>query len=371
MKKTIALLHFGGTTLSVTVASRGTGGAFIIHSRSVREYGGIISGEFVDSVENLAAVLIDAIREVRRSVKIKIDKLYIGTPHSFCDCDVRSESLNFEKPRKITEKETMGLVQSAEYYDNTRTVINRSAVFYRVDDGRAIIDAAGSVAKKVEARVSLITTSNNFVDIVRFCLVGSGFRRIEFISVALAEDLYFIEEEVRDRTAVMISCEMFSTAVSVCCGDGLMFLKSFEQGIAHVINDVSIVLGTNFAIANSLVNEAVISVKTTENDNYEIHCDGQKKKFGAALVNDIIKSRMELMADHIVRLFVNADQNLLANNPVYICGGNIDAVGGARDFFGKAIGTHITGCVCPLTKQNKGSELTINALLNMAATHEK
>ena len=371
MKKTIAVLHFGGTTLGVTVASRGLGGAFVVHARSVREYGGIISGEFVDSIENLAVIVIDAIREVQRSVKVKIDKLFIGTPHSFCNCDVISEVLNLSRPRKITEKDTYNLVQAAGFFDSSRTVINRSAVFYRLDDGRAIIDAAESVAKKVEARVSLITTSNYFVDVVKFCLSGSGFRRIEFISVALAEGLYFIEEEVRDHTAVMISCSMFSTTVSVCCGDGLMFLQSFEQGIAHVINDVSIVLGTNFAIANSLVNEAVVSVRTTENDNYEIMFEGQKKKFGAALVNDIIKSRMELMADHIVRLFVNADQNLLSNNPIFICGGNLDAVGGARDFFGKAIGAHITGCVCPLTKQNTGIELVINALLNMALTHEK
>jgi hypothetical protein len=86
-------------------------------------------------------------------------------------------------------------------------------------------------------------------------------------------------------------------------------------------------------------------------------------------VNDIIKSRMEVIGDYIVRLITAVDGKLI-NSPIFICGGNLDAVGGARDFFSKTIGAHIRQCVCPLTKQNKPSELTIASLLNLALSQE-
>jgi cell division ATPase FtsA len=181
--------------------------------------------------------------------------------------------------------------------------------------------------------------------------------------------LYLIDEETRDKTAVMISCSMFSTGVSVCSGDGLVFLRAFDQGIAHVINDVSVVLNIPFEAANMLVNEAVLSVRMNQDDNYQVMVDSRKAKFSAGTVNDIIRSRMEVMGDSIVRLISSADSKLL-QNPIFICGGNLDAVGGARDFFAKTIGAHIAQCVCPLTKQNKPSELTILSLVNLALLQE-
>lgn len=365
MSKSVAVLYFGGTSLSVTVASRGTGGALIFQSKQTREYSGIINGEFVDTA-NLGFAISDAVRAAMAGVKAKIDKLYIGVPHSFCDCVIQSAFLNLGAGRKVTSVDTEGLVKSIENCDPTKTVISRKAVFYRLDEGRAVIEASGVVARSVEARVSLLTVANVFIEAIRGCLAGTVFKKVEFLCTALAEPLYFVPEDNRDRTIVMVSCGMFSTAVSVCCGDGLVYLKNFEQGIAHVINDVSLILGVSFDTANMLVGDAVLSVKMIENDNYEILVDGQKRKFGAALVNDIIKSRMEIMAEQIVRLTHAADKNLLKSNAVYICGGNIDAVKGARDFFSKAIGAHITQCVCPLTKQSRSTDLSVDALLNMA-----
>ena len=367
--KTVAVLYFGGTNLSVTVGSRSKSGTIIVHSRATHEYGGIINREFVDPV-SLAVILKQTIRNALRSMTVKPSKLYVSTPSAFSECFVDETSLSFNYPKRINERDIEKLVGMVSYNDPSRIVINRSAVFFRLDEGRAVINAVGVTAKKIEARVSLITAHNYFVDIVRSCLSGSGFRKVEFISTDLARALYLIDEDSRDRTAVMIHCGMFSSSVSVCCGDGLIFLKNFEQGIAHVINDVSLVMKIDFGIANILVNEAILSVKMTDSDNYEIVHNDEKHKYNAALVNDIIKSRVELIAEHIARLIMSADKNLTQNNQIFICGGNLDAVKGARDFLSRAVGSHIIQCVCPLTKQNGNEDLAISALINMALSHE-
>ena len=367
MKNSVAVLHFGGTSLSVVVASRGVGGALKVKTRVNAEYGGIIGGEFVEP-QNLTDVLQVAVAQAFKSIKRKPKKLFVGVPSSFCDIVTRAQAVNFPKPREVTAHDMHELF-NLEYFNEIRTVINKSTVYYRLDDGRPIINAIGMTARKVQAQISLIAAANSFLSTVRSCLIGSGLRRVEFISAPLAECLYLIDEETRDKTAVMIGCGMFATSVAVCSGDGLVYLRTFDQGIAHVINDVSVVLNIRFEAANLLVNEAVLSVKMQDDDNYEVLSNGRKAKFSAPTVNDIIKSRMEVMGDHIVRLISAADTKLL-QNPIFICGGNLDAVGGARDFFSKTIGAHIQQCVCPLTKQNKPSELTIAALLNLALTQE-
>lgn len=366
-KDSVAVLHFGGTTLSVVIASRSVGGSLKTKSRVTMEYGGIIGGEFVEAA-NLPVVLKAAVAQAFKSLKIRPKKLFVGVPPSFCEIATKTNSLNFPNAREINTKDIRDLFEF-EYNNEMRTVINKSAVYYRLDDGRPVINAVGSIAKRVQAQISLIACSNAFINTIRSCLVGSGLHRVEFISAPLAQCLYFIDEETRDKTAVMISCGMFATSVSVCSGDGLVYLRTFDQGIAHVINDVSVVLNIRFEAANLLVNEAVLSVKMNDDDNYEVMHGGRKAKFSALTVNDIIKSRMEVMGDTIVRL-INAADSKLINNPIYICGGHLDAVGGARDFFSKIIGAHISQCVCPLTKQNKPSELTVAALLNLALTQE-
>jgi len=363
----VAVLHFGGTSLSVCIASRGVGGALKVKTRVVADYGGIIGGEFVEA-GNVATVLSGAVKQAFKSLNMRPDKLFVGVPPSFCEIVTRTPVLNFSKPRELSAGDLRGLFDF-EYKNDARTVINKSVVYYRLDDGRPIINAVGSVAKKVQAQISLIACLNSFISTVRSCLVGTGLRRVEFISSTLAECLYLIDEETRDKTAVMISCGMFRTSVAVCSGDGLVFLQTFDQGIAHVINDVSVVLGIKFEAANLLVNEAILSVKMNENDNYEVLHDRRKAKFSASTVNEIIKSRMEVIGEYIVRL-INAADGKLINSPIFICGGNLDAVGGARDFFSKTIGAHISQCVCPLTKQNKPSELTISALINLALVQE-
>ena len=369
MSKAVAVLYFGGTNLSVTVGSRSKSGVITIHSRATHEYGGIINREFVDPA-SLPVILKQTIRTAMRQLTVKPSKLYISTPSSFSECFVDDTALVFNYPKRINDKDIEKLVGMVSYSDASRTVINRSAVFFRLDEGRAVTHATGVMAKKIEARVSLIIAHNYFVDTVRSCLAGSGFKKVEFISTDLARALYLIDEDSRDKTAVMIHCGMFSTSVSVCCGDGLLFLKNFEQGIAHVINDVSLVMNIGFGVANILVNEAILSVKMTESDSYQIFHDDEKHKYNAALVNDIIKSRMELIAENIARLIMVADKNLTQNNQFFICGGNLDAVKGARDFLSRAVGAHIVQCVCPLTKQNGSEDLAINALINMALAHE-
>lgn len=367
MKRGVAVLYIGGTRLSVVVGQPSVNNSFVTLSRADAEHSGIVGGEVIDPAE-LAESMQIAVYQALRGTNVKVDKLYIGAPPQFCDCSVHNAMLEFDKPKRITQRDIKQMFSSVEHNHNG-TVISESVVWCKLDGGRPVINAVGSIAQNIQARFSVTSVANSFVELVRSCLRGMPFKSAAFISVGLAKALYLIDEESRDKTAVFISSCMFTTSVGVVVGDGLVFLKSFNTGMAHVINDVSVVLGVDFQVANMLVNEAILSVRMNDKDNYEVTSNNKKMKFSAATVNDIIKSRLEVMGENIIKLINAADPNLMSK-PFFICGGHLDAVAGARDFFSKTIGVHITQCVCPFTKQNKPSELTIAALLNLALKQE-
>lgn len=369
MKNAVAVLYFGGTRLSCVIGRPSINNSFVTLGRADAEYSGIVGGEVVDP-EELAAVLQVTISKALKSTTAKIHKLYVGAPPQFCDCSVHVGSAEFDKPRSITQRDIKAMFNSVAYTRTGETIINEGAIWYKLDGGRPIINAIGLTAQSIQAKFSVISVADSFITLVRACLRGTPFKTVAFISAALAKALYLVDEESRDKTCVLISSGMFSTSVCVIVGDGVVFLKSFNTGIAHVINDVSVVLGIDFHIANLLVDEAVLSVRMNDKDNYEVINNNKRMKFSAATVNDIIKSRLEVMGENIKKLINMADPNLISK-PIFICGGHLDAVAGARDFFSKAIGAQITQCVCPFTKQNKPSEITIQALLNLAIKQEK
>ena len=347
--------------ITAAVAVPSVNGAHIIKGRAEVGYSGIVNGEFVN-VEELAGIVTTVIAEAMKNARIRVDKIYVGVPHRHTYCTVEQTGLHFEKPHKITRHDMQKMLNSV-HHNSDDLLIQKNIVCYYVDGGHPLHDAVGLVCSDLTARVSIVVADSYFTENVRE-VVAKDFK-LEFLPSALAEAMYLIDEDTRDRTCTLISCGMFSTTVSVISGDGLVSTNSFNMGRAHVVNDVSIVLETDYNSASALLDKVILSVKMNEHDNYELITTKRKLNFAAETVNDIIKARLEVIAENITRLIRRTDPNLLTY-PIYITGGTTDTILGARDFLEKAIAAPITQCVCPFTKQNKPGQLSLASLINLA-----
>ena len=361
--KNFAVMFFGGTEVTLAVATQ-AGESFQIKSRVSADYSGIFDGNFVDEAE-LVHVMNDLVNNALENMTLKIEKLYIGVPPVFCDLIVRDAAQHFNRPRRVNQNDIRKLIQGCTYYADDRTVIGKDILFFKLDDGRAVIHAAGTSCAKLEAKIGIISCRNVFVEAVMSALFGTYFSRIEFISQTAAEALYYIENDVRDRTCVLVSCGMFSTTVSVAAGEGLCFMESFHMGTAHVINDLCIVLGVDHVAATALLAGVVLSINAEEGECYEIETNGKREQFSITKVNDIVKARLEEIAEGIKTL-LNKAEDRVNSDRIFICGGEVDAIIGARDFLSKEIGVHIDQCLCPLTRQNTSKQVLANALLCLA-----
>jgi hypothetical protein len=74
---------------------------------------------------------------------------------------------------------------------------------------------------------------------------------------------------------------------------------------------------------------------------------------------------LELIADQVDKILKSGEQYLM-EKPIFMCGGNINSIGGARDLFSKSIGAYIAHCTCPYTKQDRTTDLAISSLLALA-----
>ena len=319
-KPTASVLVFGGDHIDLTVATSGINNSIIVKSRNSQPYGGIVDGEFCEP-DKLPEVLAMLFAAVRTS-----GKLFIGVPATFCRVNISRERKTFAKPQKITAKEITALLGPGR------------AIYFKIDGGNPILDATDYMVKEtLEAQVSHVSIAPVFAAALRGTLKT---RDVEFVPMPLASAMYVIPQPVRDKTAVLISCEMFTTSVAVVAGDQLCALETIEMGSAHIINEISLVKKVGYEAAKKM---------------YEQN-DG---------VAAIVDARLEDIAEQIAGIVHGWDKELV-KQPFYMCGGHIDAIKSARATLERALDTKIIPTACPFTESNAPDLVAGDAVIQSA-----
>ena len=354
-------LLFGGATVSAFMGYGSVNGSVVISKRATCDYGGLVGSEFVEPAD-LPGVVESVLAEVVGNQVT--GQLVIGIPSQFCKVIVRDVALEFSKPVKISSREVAKLFNEIEIEQiEGFNIISKNAVYFKIDGGKAVIDATGEMATKLSAQVSVVLVDDSFIQTVADVVGERWLPRLLFVPVVLAQANYFINDDVRDDTCVLISCGMFETSVAVCSGDSLVYLRTMELGLGHIVNDVASVLGVGFLTAKLLVDEAVLSVTMGQNDNYQISLgDGSIQKYAAAKVNDIIKNRLSVMAQHLRSSIKKSLGDGIFEKEFYVCGGHLDALAGVRDLLSRAFKVRIRQGVCPFTGLAR-AEYTERAIL--------
>jgi hypothetical protein len=164
-------------------------------------------------------------------------------------------------------------------------------------------------------------------------------------------DVFLIPENIRDAGVSLIRSDFFTTSVSHIIGDGTISLTYFNNGTGQIINDLMESFSVNYETAKQLLKDAAVTVNSGKDTNYLVN----GKFFPTMVVNAVIMKHIKIIGD---RLFKT---NLA--KVVYIVGGNIDEIVGARNVLSNAISGAVRTAADPLTKQNVEPDTTINALL--------
>lgn len=366
-KKEVAILDIGSYKITVIVAERGINNTFNIKGTGEVEYTGFSDGEFFepDDVKNAIAL---ALANAEATSHTKISHLYVGVPGEFTSVICRECNINFPKRKRVGDQDINQLFYLGNIYRKhpTHTVINNAPIYFTLDDSRKIIDPRGMVSSRLGGYISYVLAENNFLDFIENILEELGIRSAEYISSALAESMYLFDTEIRDRYALLLDCGYLTSNVMLVRGDGLLFLKTFSIGGGHIMGDLAECLRISLSQAENLKRKVVLSIEAGDSDYYEVAGKDYLMPISAKTANDIVKARVDHIASMVLKCLNKCEYEIPDYIPLYLTGGGLSYMRGARDYFSKKIGRRVEIISPSLPNLNRPHFSSTFGLLDMA-----
>lgn len=364
-KKGVAVIDIGSSKMSSFIGERGVNKTFVIKGYKEVEYSGYVTNEFLDVRETVSALkqMADNIKVSSNAVK----KVFVGVPGGFTKNVVRDSQLSFSKKRKITDKEINMLYDAGlEAKITGAKVINRSAILYELDDFRKTPAVFGEISATLKGRVSYVLCSDYFIKIVGDTLKKCGFNEVEFISVPLAESLYLIDFETRDRLAILLDVGYISSTLTIIQGDGILYQRSFDFGGGFITAALTEAFDIDFDLAEKLKRKATISVVSSDSDNYEIIHGDEGLYFNKNKVKQTILESLDKLAEEIGVSISNSKINLPEYASLMITGGGVCNLRGAKERLSDMLNMVVETVVPNLPFMDKPTCSSYLSVLNLA-----
>lgn len=341
VKKLTSVLDIGSSKLTVLTGADGTNKNFIIYGKSDIEYSGFSEGEFFEP-ENLEEKIGKAIENVELATKFAIKELTIGVPAEFCYSTTKKINVTFATRKKLTKELIDEIYASSLEKSEEYTPISIKPIYNILDNGKKLITINNQKSTKLTSFVNIIYARNDFVEMFNKSLASLGILKVNYVCSALCEVNYLLGELTSE--AMIIDIGYLTTSVAVAKGFGITNLFSFSQGGAHIMSDLAECLNITFKEAEDLKRNIILTLQPTTNDYYETSNLGKTRKIVTKIANEIVCDRLDIIAYTINACFQKCEVEDYM--PIYLTGGGISQIKGAKDFLSEKIGQNI-GLISP------------------------
>ena len=364
-KKQVAVIDVGSSKVTAVIGERGINKTFVIKGRYSCEYDGFENGTFFD-VHKLKRVLSSVATSLIKACRGKLQTVYVGVPGDFTKVVMKDSQISFAKKRKITEEDVDALFDAAFVMPSSQyTLINRSAIVYELDDFRRLANPVGAVSEILNGKLSFVLCSNYFIEAVKPALESAGIRNVECISSALAEALYLVEAETRDRIAILTDVGFITTTITIIQGDGLVYQHTFPYGGGYITAAIVEKFSIPFDVAENLKRKVNLSCVVTSSE-FDV-LDGENGYFYPIneVKNVVIKS-LDTLCENIASSLEKSGFIVPEYVPLMVTGGGISYIRGAKE--------HVSGrlnCVVEIVSpkvplMDKPTESNVLSLLDLA-----
>lgn len=364
-KKQVAVIDVGSSKITAVIGERGTNKTFIIKGRYSCDYDGFENGVFFD-INSMQKALGYVASEIKKNLNNGVQGVYVGVPGDFTKVFMKDSQISFSKKKKITEEDVDALFDGAFMLGSTTySLINRSAIVYELDDFRRLANPVGSTSEILNGKLSFVLCSNYFIDSVKFVLEQVGLENIEFISTALAQALYLVDAEARDRIAVLADIGYITTNVTIIQGDGLVCQQSFPFGGGYITANLVEKYSIPFDVAEKLkrkINLSCVSSSTA----FDV-LDGENGEYYP--INDLkecVLSTLDVLCENLSSFIDNCGFVLPDYVPLMITGGGITYIRGAKEHVSGRLGMPVMVVSPKVPLMDKPTESTLLSLLDLA-----
>lgn len=330
-KKQVAIIDIGSSKITSMIGERGINETFVIKYNSEYEYDGFTEGEFIDK-ESFLLLLEKIGKEIKEMYHGILTTVFVGVPGAFTEVFVRDSQVSFSKKKKITEQDLNDLFDNAFSQQLLEsTLINRSAILYELDDFRRVANPVGEYSEILKAKLSYIVCDNYFAKDIKETLQSSGIRNVEFVSSPLAEALYLIEPDVRDRFAVLLDVGYITTTLSIIQGDGIVYMKSFDFGGGYITASLVENFELSFDEAEKLKRKINLLSKNINTESMDVFECENGKYLSLKDVSKSILLCLDTLCENISDAFYDFKNSLPEYVSLMITGGGISYLRGAKE----------------------------------------
>lgn len=366
-KKQVAVIDVGSSNITAVIGEKGINGTFIIKGRFSFEYDGYNDCAFFDE-EKFKRILFTLADRVKKTTKNSIDTIYVGVPGEFTKVFVKESQISFSKKKKIQEQDVDTLFEAAFVMTSKKyTLINRSAIVYELDDFRRLANPVGSTSEILKGKLSFILCDNYFIEVVKLTLQTAGISNVEFVSSPLAQALYLVEPETRDRIAIIADVGYISTTFTIIQGDGLLFQKSFDYGGGFITAAITEALSVDFSVAEKLKKQISLSRLASPTGLNYIDADSGQYYNEEELKGIVLRS-LDMLCENISECFDTCGYNVPEYVPIMITGGGISFIRGAKEHLSGRLGAIVEILKPKVPLMDKPTESTILSLMELALT---
>ena len=333
------VLDIGSSALRLFAVSKFAGKPRIVAEDSVL-YDGFMDGEFlsVDELENNFNSLFD---KMTLKTKKQIGSIIVGVPSEFCVCVCKRISRKFGGVHKITDNDVRELYQNNASFGGSDeySLISFSPMQCVLDDGVKTLSPVGKKSSSLVLDASYILVKKSFAKLIKEKLSLVGISNVEFVSTALGQAMSCETVKDDNKPIAVIDVGHISTSVCVYKGEGLALLTSFAMGGGHVSSDLMQVLNINFKSAELIKRKVILTISSKRNENYEVCHNGNLIKAPINLTNQIVKSRIEMIAK-VVKDILTIDE-VFNGIDVYLTGDGISNFKGVKNIFKDELGLNV------------------------------
>ena len=363
-KKQVAVIDVGSSKITAVIGERGINKTFIIKGNYSYDYDGYDDGAFFD-VGKLKRILYQVAESIRSSTNV-LDGIYVGVPGEFTKVIVKESQISFDKKKKIQVADIDALFDSAFIMNiNQHTLINRSAIVYELDDFRRIAYPEGIQSEILKGKLSFVVCSDYFINVVKNTLIDAGLKNIDCVSSVLAQALYLVEPETRDRVAIILDVGYISTTFSIIQGDGIMYQNSFSFGGGYLTASLVDKFDIDMDVAEKLKRKVNLSSISQASNTDIIEADNGKY-YNVEEIKAVLKNTLEVLCEKVNDAFDDCGLIIPEYVPLFITGGGISYLRGAKEYVSNRLGMMVDVIAPKVPMMDKPSESTILSLLDLA-----
>lgn len=356
MKMQIAAIEFGTSKIVTVIAQNsGTDRLNIIGSGTV-PYNGYSNGDWNTPGQMIQRVR-DSIAAAELQANTKIKEIYVGVPGEYIH--VRSCETEVDLPDGTVDEMAMNAVQDAaadllDLRAEGGLIMHRTPSWFIIDDGKKTMNPKGK-GTRLRAMTSFVIADPQFVDDIREMMGALDITILGFLSPTQGESLLLTAPNDRDQGALLIDVGYLNTEISVIEGDAIIYHAILPQGGGHIAADLATELRISMRAAEQIKRNFVFNPDEFDRDSFsEVYDEtGSRVTFPREMVGDIVQRSFDELVNMIDMTIRNdADQFLTKRSQVFLTGGGIALMRGAKDILAAAISRPIRIATAKSSKMN-------------------